>query len=160
MCRIEASFQNDILDATIYQIKYRSGWLYQTKIHITHIVYQPNEKEKPAWLEQGWQLILGSCPIIFFSQPFQSKNPLTNSRYGCGWVTRYFVYIRISSIHRSAHILIICPGLTAQICHILSQCNRIHLLKKYKWMWPQRYSKLIYKISHNEQSQTRLEGWF
>ena len=39
---MEASLQSDLLDTTIYQTKYKGiSWLYQTKTHITHIVYQP-----------------------------------------------------------------------------------------------------------------------
>ena len=47
--RMEASLQFDLLDATIYQIKYIevSDWLYQTKTHITHIVDQPFSRVMP-----------------------------------------------------------------------------------------------------------------
>ena len=49
-CRMEASLQSDLLDTTIYQTKYRSysGWLYQTKKHITHnVFYQPFSRVTP-----------------------------------------------------------------------------------------------------------------
>ena len=42
VCKIEASLQSDLLDTNKF-----SGWLYQTKTHFTHIVYQPFSSVTP-----------------------------------------------------------------------------------------------------------------
>ena len=47
--RMEATFQSQLLDTTIYQTKNIevSGWLYQIKTHFTHIFYQPFSRVLP-----------------------------------------------------------------------------------------------------------------
>ena len=49
--RMEATFQSQLLDTTIYQTKNIevSGWLYQIKTHFTHIVYQPFSRVSPPF---------------------------------------------------------------------------------------------------------------
>ena len=49
VCRMEASLQADLLDTTITKPNIEgSGWLYQTKTHNTHIVYQPFSRVMPC----------------------------------------------------------------------------------------------------------------
>ena len=45
---MEATFQSQLLDTTITKPNIEvSGWLYQTKTHFTHIVYQPFSRVSP-----------------------------------------------------------------------------------------------------------------
>ena len=61
MCRIEASLQSDLYIFTKPNIEV-SGWLYQTKTHITHIGYQPFLRVSPP------NYCLGSCSLVYDAQ--------------------------------------------------------------------------------------------